>query len=156
MPRHWYLICGTRFTCFNPTLFINGTNKSENGLRFQGWIGLLYGLSRTLTTCILPKIARPRARESLLNQQQSAIASTVIRDRLGRLTCCGLIFKSLSLNRLFVLILYPNLSRKSSKTPSPQYPPVHPSRLRSEPATSMSKDELAKIDCPPLKKCFPV
>ncbi len=52
-----------------PYLFIKGINTSENGFRFQDWIGLLFCLSRTLATRILPKIARPKARESLSNQQ---------------------------------------------------------------------------------------
>ena len=112
-----YLMCRTRFACLSHTHFIKDTNKSENGLRFQGWIGLLYGLIRTLTTRILPKIARPKARESLSNQQRSAIASTVIRDQLGGLTCFGLVLNFLSQNRLLVLILYRNLSRKSRKFP---------------------------------------
>lgn len=110
-----YLICGARFACLSHIRFYQGYIQIGKRTSLSGLVGLLYGLSRrTLTTRILPKIARPKARESLSNQQRSATASTVIRDRLGGLTCFSLNLIFLSLNRLLVLILYLNLSRKSS------------------------------------------
>ena len=40
MPRCFVFNLWTKFARLSPTPFIKDTNKSENGLRFQGWIGL--------------------------------------------------------------------------------------------------------------------
>ena len=92
MPRHFvFNLRGRDSRALAIPRFYEGYKHIGKRTSLSGLVGLLYGLSRrTLTTRILPKIARPKARESLSNQQRSAIASTVIRDRLGGLTCFSL------------------------------------------------------------------
>ncbi len=111
-----YLICGTRFACLSHTPFYHG--YKQIGKRTS-----LSGLDRSVVRLKSDADYSYLAENSAPQGKREPLESTAIRDRINgdsrpawRAYMLRFSPLLLSQNRLLVLILYPNLNRKSSKS----------------------------------------
>ena len=113
-----YLMCGARFACLSHTPFYEGYKHIGKRTSLSGVVRSVVRLKSSDAAYSYP------AENSAPQGKREPLASTAIRDRINsdsRPTWRAYMLQfephSLSLNRLFVLILYFNLSRKSKKLP---------------------------------------